>query len=387
MNRRDRSRRRVVLYSDAAVFGGHEVMACYAIEAMLDAGWDCIVVAYHGNHKFLAALQRFTSRGLTIQTTNIRYRTATSFAPLLQPGGVARLVRIFAALRPDVLLLLQGHISNAAPALLAAWATGTETLSYIPCAHPAALTARSRTAGLVRDWSNRSRYQAIGRFITCYEGAARDIHRWAPRARVEVVMNVCPQPTQPAQSRAATRAALGVGEANQVVALVGRVEFRQKRQDFVVEHLEELFRDNERAVLLIVGDGPDLEALRALIAASSLAQRIVTTGWRNDVGDILYACDVLLLPSKFEGMPLVMLEAITLGLPVIASAVDGMRDVLPPEWLFSPGSAPEMRAALARALAPGGEHSARLRELSGTMSQAVFAREFVRAVETLLSQD
>lgn len=384
MSRRDRPPRRVVLYSDAPVFGGHEAMACYAIEALLAAGWDCIVVAYQGNHTFIDALRRFEAQGLTIQATNIRYRTVTSLAPLLRPGDIARLFRLFRSLKPDSVLLLQDRIETAAPALVATRLAGITALSYVPFAHPASVIARSATIGRLRDWSNRFRYRAMRGFITCYGGAARDIHRWAPRAQVEVVMNVCPPPTQPTRSRASMRAAFGLTDSDQVVTLVGRVEFHQKRQDFVVEHLDEIFRGLERAVLLIVGDGPDLEALKVRVSASTLSRRVVLTGWRDDVVELLHSSDVLLLPSRFEGMPLTMLEAIAIGLPVIASAVDGMSEVLPPECLFAPDSAEQIRDVLARALERGGSRADEIRKVCGTMTRDTFSRDFVRAVESLM---
>jgi glycosyltransferase involved in cell wall biosynthesis len=180
------------------------------------------------------------------------------------------------------------------------------------------------------------------------------------------------------------RAEFGLKDSDQVVALVGRIAFRQKRQDFVVEHIEEIFRGVERAVLLIVGDGPDLERLKARVAASARSRRIVGTGWRDDVIEVLHASDVLLLPSRFEGMPLTMLEAISIGMPVISSAVDGMREVLPPELLFAPDSAQQIREVLVRALEPGGNRAHEARKVCNTMTQDTFARDFVRAVENLI---
>jgi glycosyltransferase involved in cell wall biosynthesis len=100
--------------------------------------------------------------------------------------------------------------------------------------------------------------------------------------------------------------------------------------------------------------------------------------------EVLHASDVLLLPSRFEGMPLTMLEAISIGMPVISSAVDGMREVLPPELLFAPDSAQQIREVLVRALEPGGNRAHEARKVCSTMTQDTFARDFVRAVENLI---
>jgi len=92
----------------------------------------------------------------------------------------------------------------------------------------------------------------------------------------------------------------------------------------------------------------------------------------------------LLIPSRFEGVPLVMLEAMSCGLPVVASNVDGMAEVLPEAWLFASGNSRAMIDALLRvknsdyaALAESNKDLV-LREFSITrfcmkFSEAVFA--------------
>jgi glycosyltransferase involved in cell wall biosynthesis len=234
---------------------------------------------------------------------------------------------------------------------------------------------------------NRSRYRALDGFITCYDGAARDIHRWAPRARVEVVANVCPAASAPGSGRTEVRTQLGLKDTDCVVILVGRIQFRQKRQDFVIEHLGRIFGGADHAVLVIVGDGPDMPALRERVEASPLAGRIVLTGWRDDVARVLQAADVLLLPSRFEGMPLVMLEALAMGVPVVGSAVDGMHEMLPSEWLFPPDSVGDIRVALEQALAQGSEHTTALRARCAAMSPATFVEAFLKAMRRLMRLD
>ena len=68
--------------------------------------------------------------------------------------------------------------------------------------------------------------------------------------------------------------------------------------------------------------------------------------WADDLSAVYAAIDVLLIPSRFEGVPLVMLEAMHLRCPVIASAVDGMADTLPEHWLFPSGDAYALAARM-----------------------------------------
>jgi glycosyltransferase involved in cell wall biosynthesis len=79
---------------------------------------------------------------------------------------------------------------------------------------------------------------------------------------------------------------------------------------------------------IFVGDGSELEAMEQLSERLSVSQYIRFLGPRTDVYDILRAGDVFLLPSRWEGLPIVLLETGLLKLPVIASNTYGNREIL-----------------------------------------------------------
>jgi glycosyltransferase involved in cell wall biosynthesis len=80
------------------------------------------------------------------------------------------------------------------------------------------------------------------------------------------------------------------------------------------------------AEFYLVGDG-DLRAdVQAEIAAAGIADRFHLLGWRDDVHQLLPLADAMVLPSRWEGMPLVLLESQACGVPVIASDIAGNRD-------------------------------------------------------------
>ena len=88
--------------------------------------------------------------------------------------------------------------------------------------------------------------------------------------------------------------------------------------------------------LLIGGNGPDEGPLKQLIAECPRGSDITLRPWQDDVESFYGEIDVLMLPSRYEGVPLVMLEALARGIPVIGSARDGMKDILPESWTFEP---------------------------------------------------
>jgi len=102
-------------------------------------------------------------------------------------------------------------------------------------------------------------------------------------------------------------------------------------------------------VMWIAGEGPSRHALEAIVAAHGLTSQVRFLGQRHDVRDLMAASDVFVMPSRFEGLPVAMLEAMDSGLPVVATRVGGIPEVLQKgAGLLVP---PEAPAQLAEALA------------------------------------
>lgn len=80
--------------------------------------------------------------------------------------------------------------------------------------------------------------------------------------------------------------------------------------------------------LLLVGDGPDLPGIQKMAFDLGLRDRVVFTGMRRDIPDCLGMMDIYVQPSRFEGMPNSVLEAMASGLPVVATNVGGVREIV-----------------------------------------------------------
>jgi glycosyltransferase involved in cell wall biosynthesis len=93
----------------------------------------------------------------------------------------------------------------------------------------------------------------------------------------------------------------------------------------------------ERFRVVFAGDGPDREALLAMASEAPFQGRVTVLPW-VDTAQLYPALDVLVIPSRYEGLPLVMLEALACGTAVLGSDRDGMKDVLPESWRFPPDS-------------------------------------------------
>lgn len=132
--------------------------------------------------------------------------------------------------------------------------------------------------------------------------------------------------------------------AGPLVVCVGRL-CRQKGQDVLLRAWPEVVRRVPGARLVLVGDGPDAQRLRSGAPAS-----VEFAGAVSDAAPWYRAADVVVLPSRWEGMALAPLEAMACGRPVVVTDVDGARESLPPGHPASCLVPPEDPAALARAL-------------------------------------
>lgn len=108
------------------------------------------------------------------------------------------------------------------------------------------------------------------------------------------------------------------------VGAVGRLH-DQKGFDLLIEALANLKTNSVPHQLVVVGEGPEKSALENL--ATMVGVNVIFTGLRKDVTDVLSAFDVFVLSSRYEGMPNVLLEAMSIGLPCVSTAVDGVLDI------------------------------------------------------------
>jgi glycosyltransferase involved in cell wall biosynthesis len=142
-----------------------------------------------------------------------------------------------------------------------------------------------------------------------------------------------------ALDRTAARAALGLPPARRLVAQVGRLA-PQKDYPTYLRAATNLAMRYVDVDFLVIGDGPDGESLRRLAAELGIAERVHWLGLRHDVPAVLAGVDVLVLASRYEGLPNVVIEAMAAGAAVVATDVGGCRELVTPERegiLVSPG--------------------------------------------------
>ena len=144
------------------------------------------------------------------------------------------------------------------------------------------------------------------------------------------------------------RAELGIEPSVPIIGIVAILR-PQKAHHVLLRAVAQLTGDWPNIQLLIVGDGPERATLEQLIGDLRLQDNVRILGLRSDVPDILHAIDIAACSSDFEGSPLAVLEYMDAALPVVATAVGGIPDLIEPRvhgLLVPPGDS----SALAKAL-------------------------------------
>lgn len=153
---------------------------------------------------------------------------------------------------------------------------------------------------------------------------SRDIATHLGSRKVEVLYLGIGDAPPVARDRAAIRAELGVREDERLVVTASRLS----AQKALPVMFEAVAGAGTPFVLALLGTGPQEEELRAAAAAHGIGDRVRWLGFRTDVADYIAAGDVFCLSSVWEGVPLAAQEAILLGVPVVATAVGGMPELV-----------------------------------------------------------
>ncbi|MEV0532808.1 glycosyltransferase [Kitasatospora sp. NPDC050463] len=284
----------------------------------LPAHQHCEVVALTNPGTVAAALR---AEGVTVHHLAMRGNRDV--------GALPRLVRLIRSGRYD---LVHTHLYRAGLyGRLAARLAGVRAVVATEHSlHAGVIEGRPVTRGV------KGLYLAAERLGTTTVAVSRQVaqtlHAWGvPPGRVELIPNGidAARYRRPDADRAAARhrlrADLGLPAASWVVGGVGRL-VPGKRFHVLLEALAGL---DPAARLVLVGEGPERAALERRAAELGVRDRLVLTGERDDVPDLLAALDVLAAPSTAETFGLGVLEGLAAGLPVRHSACPAL-DELPP---------------------------------------------------------
>lgn len=370
----------ILFYDDSLVFGGHEVMSLLGLEAVLtDFSEPVHFLASSTNRKLCEKVAAISARypQLTLEQVDWHSSKLEALRNRLQPSRIEHLAKRFRQIAPSLIVAIQGNIEHSSLGLHAARHAGIRCVSYIPVPHSnAEMGAR---LGALRDLFCSHLFKLPDAFITITDEMANLLRKQGTVAPIDIVYNGVD--TQRFQSGDAKSACdeLNLSFEKVRFGVIGRIEFRQKQQHLLVQAIVADPALAASCHLVFAGEGPDISKLRDLIRQHQLSATVLP--W-CDPARLYQALDALVIPSRYEGLPLVMLESLASGTAVLGSDRDGMKDLLPAQWRFEPNNPAALSATLSTFIEndrPGPDSAlvARVRE---TMSLESFNHSFSSTV-------
>jgi glycosyltransferase involved in cell wall biosynthesis len=240
-----------------------------------------------------------------------------------------RLNRQLQSQRPDVLLTFLNQ-ANLHGRIAGWWAN----VPAVACGIRVADRRRIVT------WPERMTKGLVSHYIACGDSVANvhAQHCGIPRSQISVILNGVDAP-EVAGTSPISRDGLKISDQTCLLLFVGRLT-KQKGLDDLLHAITRSHASAGRELhLVVVGDGPDRQKLERTADELGIAGRCVFVGQVEDPRPYYEIADALVVPSRWEGTPNVLLEAMASGTPTIASAVDGVKDIAdryPGVQLFEP---------------------------------------------------
>jgi glycosyltransferase involved in cell wall biosynthesis len=327
--------KRILFYDDGCGFGGHSISAVDAVKYLLEnTALEVFFIYFQGNQRLEERLdllaRSFTFLKLYPQV--FQEAKLRNIGALLEFPIVTQIAHTISTINPDLVIVIQGTIELSSLGLLAAKKAKYKTISFIPLTQSASLMQSQFSR--IRDLINLYFYRLPDGFITTSNRAKSNLIKHRVRSKISVAYYGPDLKIWQRQDRTKARQKYHIDNSDYVVALIARIQFNHKGHDFLITSMAKHTNQLENIKVLIVGDGSDESELRKLIETYNLTERVKMIPWGSDLSSIYSAVDMLIIPSRFEGLPLVMLEAMYYSLPIVASNTDGMLEVLPQEWLF-----------------------------------------------------
>ncbi len=221
-----------------------------------------------------------------------------------------------------------------------------------------ARAGRGGIAGLLYNAAHKWVSHNTSEFIAISEAVASEMRERgdAPNERIVVIPNGITEPDTGGASDADTaqlRRTLGVPDGGALIVCAARLE-REKNVGALVDAFAFMSDAYPHAVCVVAGEGSERAALEARIGAQGLEKRVRLLGFRDDVPALIQAADLFVLPSLAEPFGLVLLEAMALRKPVIATNAGGPREIVAQDetgFLVTPNDSGALAGALVRLLA------------------------------------
>lgn len=340
--------------------GGQEVVRTL-VRYLPEAGCDPVVVSLADG----PLRGEIEALGVPVEIVRGRTKALTSGPSAI--GELRRIRRDLAAVvarhRPEV---IQTHLLRSLDFLALTLRREPSVRAVFWTVHNAMLDLRADQLPGSQRWllgpkrlAHRALYRAGGRMADGFIAVSSDVAETVraayrpPSGRLSVIPNgVDVERYAHSVDRDAIRVAIGVATEAPLAIVVAKL-MTQKGHAVLLDALPSVLERMDRLHVVLVGEGELRGVLEERVEAAGLTGSVTLAGNRGDIPQLLAASDLFVLPSLWEGLPMALLEAMATGLPVVATAVSGTREVIEDGRsgiLVPPGDAAALGAAMIEVL-------------------------------------
>ncbi|MFQ5877310.1 MAG: glycosyltransferase [Acidobacteriota bacterium] len=307
-----RPRARLLILTVGFTIGGAERLILMTAPRLQRRGFDVLV----------ACLKGWGPLGEELERRGVR-AVALGASGALDLRAACRLLSL---LRRERVQILHAHLF---PANLAARLLGRAAgVPVVVCAH--------HDTDIDMPRRNRLLERATAGLSDAVVACSEAVRRYALRTyglgpgRVRTLRNAVEQPPSPIEAlrREALRREFGAGPSDLLLGTVGRLVEPKKGIPVFLAAARRIARELPAVRFVVVGDGPDREGVEACAAREGVSHRTTFAGFRRDVEDVMASLDLLVQPSNWEGFGLTLVEAMAAGIPVVATRVGGVPEVV-----------------------------------------------------------
>ena len=328
--------RSTFFYTDSRVLGGAENAMFMLLESLDRAAWEPTLLLDDA-----PGTEPLAERAAALRVPVRRVPPM----PLGLTGArrVPALARLLRHERPDV---FHAHMSSP---VACKWALAAAVLARVPAALGTVQVGQYEPPDRSAYWQLRALARGVDRYLAVSGEIADELVErlgW-PAEKVEVSYNAVDVERFRVPSPPGLREELG-GEGRPLVLTPARLN-EQKGHPALFEAIAQV----PDALFVLAGDGPEQAPLEALAERLGITDRVRFLGRREDIPQLMAACDVFALPSLYEGSSLAVLEAMAAGIPVVSSAIGGTEELIEDGrsgLLVAPGDSQGLAAALRRVL-------------------------------------
>ncbi|MBN1893813.1 glycosyltransferase [bacterium] len=333
---RNRKRMRVLQLVEGFNLGGAEKKLLELVRVMDPLRFKTVVCSLGLGDRLRSEFDRLKRRGIEV--------TVLRRSGRMDLGLLLRLVRLIRKQRIDVIMTTLFYADVMGP--IAGRLAGVKGIfSWETISAPEWLIRR-------RLWPYRAFIRLADGVVSVSQATADWLHtkRGVPLNKIRVIPYGVDLNLFAARNAGTVRKRLGLRRRDVVVGMVGRLH-PQKGHRYLIQAAPAIVKKNPAVRFLLIGDGELRQELKSQVKALGLEKHFMFLGFRDDVHQLIQAIDIFTLPSLYEGLPNVILEAMAAGKPVVATPADGTRELIETGntgILVPPKDPPALAAAINR---------------------------------------